>query len=284
MDGSALPGQRRSRRRLITLGLVLVALSAGIYTLDRSAHDALVTPLREFGLALTSPLRWVASWPQRRRQAALLADNQAQLESDYLALRERLMELETSLGQLNALRAENNRLRRLLQATAELPVEVQVVDINRMQLFPFDHRLVIEQGRKQGISEGTPVLSASGVLGQVQKVSANESVVVLATEAEQAIPAMVVRNAGQTIVHGLGQRGLYRVSWLPQNTDIREGDLLVTSGLGGRFPAGFPIAVVASVEAQPGERFLKVFARPTADVTDQPEVLLVRNSKASTGE
>lgn len=284
MDGSALPGQRRSRRRLITLGLVLVALSAGIYTLDRSAHDALVTPLREFGLALTSPLRWVASWPQRRRQAALLADNQAQLESDYLALRERLMELETSLAQLNALRAENNRLRRLLQATAELPVEVQVVDISRMQLFPFDHRLVLEQGRKQGISEGTPVLSASGVLGQVQKVSANESVVVLATEAEQAIPAMVVRNAGQTIVHGLGQRGLYRVSWLPQNTDIREGDLLVTSGLGGRFPAGFPIAVVASVEAQPGERFLKVFARPTADVTDQPEVLLVRNSKASTGE
>nr|MBV6628335.1 rod shape-determining protein MreC [Oceanococcus sp. HetDA_MAG_MS8] len=259
-------------------------MSAGIYTLDRSTHDALVTPLREFGLALTSPLRWVASWPQRRRQAALLADNQAQLESDYLALRERLMELETSLAQLNALRAENNRLRRLLQATAELPVEVQVVDISRMQLFPFDHRLVLEQGRKQGISEGTPVLSASGVLGQVQKVSANESVVVLATEAEQAIPAMVVRNAGQTIVHGLGQRGLYRVSWLPQNTDIREGDLLVTSGLGGRFPAGFPIAVVASVEAQPGERFLKVFARPTADVTDQPEVLLVRNSKASTGE
>lgn len=284
MDGSALPGHRRSRRRLLGVGIVLVAIGAGLYALDRSPQAGLVEPLREFGLALSSPLRWLAAWPERRRQAAVVADSQQQLEQDYVALRERVLELETALSQLNALRAENGRLRRLLQATAEMPAELQVVNISRMQLFPFNHRLVLGQGRNQGISEGTPVLSASGVLGQVQQVSAEESVVILATEAEQAIPAMVVRNAGQTIVHGLGQRGLYRVSWLPQNTDIREGDLLVTSGLGGRFPAGFPIAVVASVEAQSGERFLEVFARPTADVTEQPEVLLVRTPEPSSAE
>lgn len=284
MDGSALPGQRRSRRRLLSLGIVLIAIGAGLYALDRSPQVGIVEPLRELGLALTSPLRWLAAWPERRRQSAMVADNQEQLKQDYLALRKRTLELETSLGQLNALRAENTRLRRLLQATAEMPAELQVVNISRMQLFPFRHRLVLDQGRNQGISEGTPVLSASGVLGQVQQVSADESVVVLATETEQAIPAMVVRNAGQTIVHGLGKRGLYRVSWLPQNTDIREGDLLVTSGLGGRFPAGFPIAVVASVEAQPGERFLEVYARPTADVTEQPEVLLVRTPDPSPQE
>lgn len=280
MDGSALPQGRRQRRRIVALTLI-GAVGLGVFVVaEKLSDNALGAAMREVGMTLLAPVRWVGNLPEamdRREQRS----QQAQTLAEELEAEQReVLRLKARLQRMAALEAENNRLRELLDATQALPQKLRVVPLARLDLHPAPHRAVLGEGREAGLREGQPVLGASGVLGQLRSVTRDEAVLTLATELDHAIPVVIQRHGRQTIVHGTGEPHVFRVSWLPQNADVRIGDLLLTSGLGGRFPPGYPVGVVAEVRSPPGERFLEVYAQPLARIGDSPEVVVVLENAA----
>ncbi len=283
MDGSALSGSRRERKRL-TLSIVLVAaLAGGVFLAGKTEGTGVVSQAREFGLALLTPVRWLGSLPgkyQQRRQDEQAEEN---LRESFAQLRQEHRALQTELLALEGLRAENTRLRTLLGAADRIDAELRAVNVARHTPPPVPHRVVLAAGKAEGMTLGAPVLTPSGVLGQIEAITQHEAIVVLATEIDHAIPAVVGRTGATTIVHGTGSVDTVKVSWLPQNTDIRVGDRLLTSGLGKRYPDGLPVAEIISVDAIQGERFLQVTARPLASSTAHPEVLVVLGAASMQG-
>ncbi len=283
MDGSALPGSRRDRKRLTLSIIIVVALVGGIFLAGRTETGGLINQAREFGLVLLAPVRWVGSLPAKYQQHKLAEQAETNLRENYAQLREENRALQAQVLTIEGLQAENRRLRTLLGASERLHGNLRAVNIARRAPLPLPHRLVLDAGSADGLVSGAPVLSPAGVLGQIESLTRHEAVVVLATEIDHAIPAVVARTGATTIIHGTGSFEHVNVSWLPQNTDIRVGDRLLTSGLGKRFPDGLPVAEVTSVETVQGERFLKVVARPLADSTAYPEVLVVLDAAATQG-
>lgn len=198
---------------------------------------------------------------------ALLAEN--------ATLRERWLLAQARLNKLDALRAENQRLRALLDSSTELGERVVVGELIGIDLDPFVHRVVLNRGARDGLYEGQPVADAGGMLGQVERVSELTAFVRLITDPSHAIPVTVNRTGLRTIAYGTGQTDRLLLQDVPPSADVRRNDLLVTSGLGARFPAGFPVARVTRVDRDPGNAFLRVIARPTAAIDRTREVLLV---------
>lgn len=283
MDGSALPGSRRERRSL-TLSIVLVtALAGGVFLAGKTEGSGIISQAREFGLALLTPVRWLGSLPGKYQQHRQDEEAEEDLREAYAQLRQEHRALQAELLALEGLRAENTRLRALLGAADRVDAALRAIRVARRTPPPVPHRLVLAAGSAENMTVGSPVLTPDGVLGQIEAVTRHESVVVLATEVDHAIPAVVARTGATTIVHGTGSIDAVKVSWLPQNTDIRVGDRLLTSGLGKRYPDGLPIAEIISVDAIQGERFLKIMARPLASSTAHPEVLVALGAASTQG-
>ncbi|MDH4109208.1 MAG: rod shape-determining protein MreC, partial [Gammaproteobacteria bacterium] len=140
---------------------------------------------------------------------------------------------------------------------------------------PFRHSIVIDKGSRDGVYDGQAILDANGVLGQVIGTGAFSSEGLLISDPDHALPVEVNRNGLRTIARGTGEFDRLDLPFLPNNADIKEGDILVTSGLGGSFPAGYPVAVVESVQRLPAEPFAEVSARPSAALNQVREVMLV---------
>lgn len=276
MDGSALPGSRRDRKHLALAAIVIVLLALGIFAAGKVDSQGIAQQARDIGLTVLAPARWVGSLPgkwQARRQADI-ADEQ--LRSAMVQVQADNRRLRAELLQMQSLRAEVDRLRGLLAMRETIPMEVFAVPVARREPLPLRHRLVLAGGGDDGLVSGAAVLAPDGVLGHIESVTATEALVVLTTEAEHAVPAIIERNGAATMVYGTGDAHVIRVSWLPKNADIRVGDVLLTSGLGGRYPARLPIARISSVDSRSGERFLDVLAEPLADPFQYPEVLVTR--------
>lgn len=275
MRRSALSEGSHNRRRLTASIIIVLAMSGAFYAAGQTGSGSFVSQLQEFGLVLLSPIRWVGSLPARYQQHKEQTAAERDLAHNFQRLQRENRELQAQLLQLDTLNAENTRLRRLLNAQLRASIALKTVAVARRQTYPLAHRLVLQAGQADGITTGAPVLTPDGVLGVVAELSQHEAVVALISEDQQAIPAVVERSGATTIVHGLGDPGLLKVSWLPQNTDIRRGDRLLSSGLGKTYPQGWPLAEIVSVESQPGERFLRIQARALARASDWPEVMVV---------
>jgi rod shape-determining protein MreC len=140
---------------------------------------------------------------------------------------------------------------------------------------PFSRQIVLNKGSAQGIHEGQPIIDAYGVMGQVVQVTPFTSTAMLITDPNHAIPVEVNRNGLRSVARGTSDPGLLELFHLPSNADIQQGDLLVTSGLDGRFPPGYPVARVTRIEKQPDSPFAIVSAEPTAHLENSRVVLLV---------
>ena len=174
------------------------------------------------------------------------------------------------------LQAENVRLRGLLNSTAMLRDDVLVAELIGVSPDPVRHQLVLNKGRNDGVFVGQPLIDADGLMGQIVEVSAGTSRALLITDATHSIPVQVNRNGVRAIAEGTGSLGELEVRHVSANTDIETGDLLVTSGLGGRFPGGYPVAVVTAIERDPGRMFARVVARPNAALDRSQPLLVVR--------
>lgn len=199
--------------------------------------------------------------------------------NDLLDENRRLKESESFLKtrQLKyaALEKENIRLRGLLDAAYKLERQVLVAELLAIRLDPYQHVVTVNKGSRIGIKEGQPVLDENGVAGQVLRTTPFTSEVILITDPNHAIPVQVTRNGLLTIAVGGGHIDQLVLPYLPSNADIQVGDLLVTSGLGGVFPAGYPVATVNRVQPQTGRAFSMITATPLASLDRSRELLIV---------
>jgi len=212
---------------------------------------------------------------------------------ENLALRERLIgENDTlrresliasaELQRMAALQAENARLRALLDSKSRVPDRVVVGEILAIDMDPLRHRVILNKGGWDGAYVGQALLDAGGVVGQITRDRGDSAEALLVTDPDHAVPVEVVRNGLRTIAMGTGDLERLSLPFLTRNADIRAGDLLVTSGLGGAFPAGYPVGTVTRVDGSSGDAFLDVAAKPAASLDRLREVLLVFQKPAPT--
>ncbi len=249
-------------------------LSILLMVLDHRFHQT--ETLRNTLSVLTYPIQFLAEVPSDigRWVTDTLQSRHELQETNHRLLRENL-KLHAELQQLAALQAENERLRDLLGSAYKVGNRVLVAELSAMDLDPFRQQVMINKGSRSGVFEGQAVLDAHAVMGQVTHVSPMTATVLLITDVEHALPVQVLRNGLRTIAVGSGRINRLELPYLPNNADIRNDDLLVTSGLGGKFPPGYPVARIVEVTRQPGKPFATVVAQPLAQLDRTREVLLV---------
>jgi len=196
----------------------------------------------------------------RRRNRSLYRDNLA---------------LKAQLQRLEALETENIRLRDLLGSSLRMGNRVLIAELMAVDLDPYRQQVMIDRGAASGVFVGQPVLDADAVMGQVTRVDPFSATVLLITDAGHGLPVQINRNGLRAVARGTGFINRLELSHLPKNADVRAGDLVVTSGLGGRFPPGYPVARVAEVRQESSELFATVIAKPSARLDRSREVLLV---------
>ena len=195
--------------------------------------------------SLVSPIQYVADAPQKLSRAIsenimtrdALKDRNQQLEKDNLYLKaDRLL--------LTELQHENKQLRELLNSQRNFSYKRMIAEVMSLRSDPFTHQLLINKGAANGVYLGQPVINDQGVVGQISQVGSTTSRVLLIVDSSHGIPVRVQRNDIAANVHGSGAWNLLNVPFVQSNADLKEGDLLVTSGLGGRFPAGYPVGLL----------------------------------------
>ncbi len=190
-------------------------------------------------------------------------------------LRQQNLLLQGQQQKLAALESENQRLRDLLGSSFKIGDRVLIAELVAVDMDPYRHQVVINKGENSGVHTGQPVLDANAVMGQVIQTNQLTSTVLMITDASHALPVRVNRNGLRTIAMGTGRIDELNLPNLPNNADIQVGDLLVTSGLGGLFPPGYPVAQVTQIDRKPGHPFASIQARPSAKLDHSREVLLV---------
>jgi len=259
----------------ITLRLILLgALSVSIMTLDhRFDHLRLV---REQLAALLYPLQILVDFPARLGTwgAATLSTHHRLLEDNTRLRSERTL-MQAQLQKLVALETENSRLRDLLGSSSKVSTPVLVAELLAVDLDPYRQQVLINKGAGDNVYPGQPIIDASGVMGQIIHAGRFTSTALLISDPSHALPVQVNRTGLRTIATGTGSPDRLALRFIPTTADIRVGDAIFTSGLGGRFPPDYPVGTVSSVERPAGEAFARVFATPTARIDRSREVLLV---------
>ena len=234
--------------------------------------------MRRLTGVLVEPVYRIAALPADVARATRTAVvSQDTLAKENRELRDALLLAQARLNRLDALVAQNARLKDLLDAQTSLGLSVQLARLIDVDLDPFRPRVVLNVGSNQGVTVGQPVIDAHGIMGQVIEVLGNTSIVMLITDPTHAIPVMVERSGLRTIAYGTGAIDRLELPNIPISADVQVGDRLVTSGLGGRFPAGFPVGEVLSISTDSSSLFAAAQARPAAALDRSGDVLLLRD-------
>lgn len=249
-------------------------LSITVMVLDHR-HNHLES-LRSGLSVLLYPVQYLAGLPLLLSESASKAlTSRGELESERDQLHDENLQLRARLQKFEALEAENMRLRGLLDSSFKVGDRVLIAELIAVEQDPFRQQVLISKGETSGLFEGQPVLDANAVVGQVTHINPFSASVLLITDAAHALPVQVNRNGLRTIALGTGLINRLELPHLPNNADIKVGDLLITSGLGGGFPPGYPVAEVIEVRREPGQPFASVIAQTTAHLDRIREVLLV---------
>ncbi|MGQ8775945.1 rod shape-determining protein MreC [Serratia sp. NA_112.1] len=232
--------------------------------------------IRNYMDTAVSPFYFLANGPRKVLDSVseTLATRQ-QLELENRALRQELLLKNSDILLLGQFKQENARLRELLGSPLRQDEHKMVTQVISTGSDPYSDQVVIDKGSDNGVYEGQPVISDKGVVGQVVAVAKVTSRVLLICDASHALPIQVLRNDIRVIAAGSGCADDLQLEHLPNNTDIRVGDVLVTSGLGGRFPEGYPVAVVSSVKVDNQRAYTVIQARPTAGLQRLRYLLLL---------
>ena len=254
--------------------LLCVILASALMFAD--ARFTRMEPVRAQLSTLVAPIQWVVSLPSDvLNWASLALSDQRALVDENRRLREQILTLSHRVQRMASLTAENVRLRELLAATRQREMPYITAELLSLDPDPFTHQMVLDRGRRDGVYVGQPVLDASGLVGQITATSAYSSRVLLVADASHALPVQVNRNGLRFVLQGAGSYAALNVRHVPDTADIRQGDLLTTSGLGGRFPPGYPVARVSEVVHDPGQPFARVTAAPVAQLQRSRHFLLL---------
>ncbi|MDT3275260.1 rod shape-determining protein MreC [Shewanella sp. SP2S2-4] len=252
----------------LTLAIILsVALLVANHRLD---------PVRQNLSSVFSPLQYLASVPGAAldwSSESFATRNMLALQNKEL-LRQQLL-MSERLQRFEHLRQENERLRALLGSPAYLDSRKMVAEVLEVASDPFHHYVVLNHGSRSGVFVGQPVVDAQGVVGQVVQVSEMTSRVLLLSDVSHGLPVRITRNDVRLVANGTGELDEIELRHVAKSTDIRVGDLLVTSGLGNRFPEGYPVARVLEVLTEDGQSYARVTAQPLAALDRIRYVLLI---------
>ncbi|QWA52976.1 rod shape-determining protein MreC [Pseudomonas amygdali pv. lachrymans] len=254
--------------------LVLAVLSVALMVVD--ARFTILKPVRSQMSMVLMQSYWIVDLPQRLYQGvASQFGSRTELIAENEKLKTEALLLQGRLQKLAALTEQNVRLRELLNSSALVNEKVEVAELIGMDPNPFTHRIIINKGERDGVVLGQPVLDARGLMGQVVELMPYTSRVLLLTDTTHSIPVQVNRNGLRAIASGTGNPERLELRHVADTADIKEGDLLVSSGLGQRFPAGYPVATVKEVIHDSGQPFAIVRVVPTAALNRSRYLLLV---------
>lgn len=232
--------------------------------------------LRSILSLAVAPLQYMVDRPvEFIRWAETNFTTQQNLLVENAQLRARQLLLYAKLQKVMALEQENEQLRALLRSTSTIHDKVTVAQLVAVDLAPYTQQIIVDKGEREGVYIGQPVLDAYGVMGQVIAVGPINCRVLLITDTRSAVPVQNSRNGNRAIASGLGFDGILELLNVPITSDFRQGDILVTSGLGGNYPPGYPLGVINKVQLSQGERFANISVVPAAHVNQSRQVLLV---------
>lgn len=236
--------------------------------------------VRGYLQSLVSPLQYLANTPKQLMTWAstnLTTRQQLMIENQQYRLNE--LDFHEEAMQLDILKQENDRLRSLLASPLRSEIKKMVAEVLSVDSDPYSDQIVINRGAGDGVYEGQPVLDALGIVGQILHVGQASSRVILITDISHAVPVRVQRNGLRLLASGSGQIDRLIHNFVPQSADIEVGDLLVTSGLGGKYPEGYPVAKVSFVNNNESREFVQVFSTPIAQIDRLRYLLLLSEKK-----
>ena len=232
--------------------------------------------------SLVSPLQYMANAPKQMMTWA--AENiviRQQLMKENQAFRENELFFHEQGMQLSMVRQENERLRSLLSSPVRDEIKKMFAEILSVDSDPYSHQVVINRGANYGVYEVQPVLDEKGIVGQILHVGVSSSRVILISDISHAIPVRIQRNGIRLIASGSGQIDRLIHNFVPHSADIKEGDLLVTSGLGGKYPEGYPVSRVVFVRTDESREFATIYSKPVAQIDRLRYMLLLSKEEAN---
>jgi rod shape-determining protein MreC len=235
-----------------------------------------VPRVRSLAQYAVEPIYHLVEWPVKATHTVIdQFQSRHALRAENEQLAQRLLAQQGELQRLQTLEEENQRLRALFEGAESQPHEYRFAELVGVALDPFSHQVIIDRGSSDGVQPGQAVIDGQGVMGQVEDVQPHLSTVRLISDPSHALPVQISRSGLRTVAYGMGETAHLSLPNVPREADVREGDLVVTSGLGNRFPGGYPVAIVASVDREEGRTFARVEATPLAALDRGREVLLI---------
>jgi rod shape-determining protein MreC len=250
----------------VMLSLLLMALDSRFKYLSG---------VREVFSVIVYPLQKLAHVPMSMYDAASELFQHSEIAEENAYLRQQHLVDKGQLLRLRALEAENTQLRKLLNAAQRLENKAAVAEILRVPHDPFNRKVLLDKGSRSGIEPGQVVVDDIGVVGQVTRNYPLASEVTLLTDRDHSVPVQVVRNGLRSVVSGTGREGTLELRYMAINTDIQEGDVLVTSGIDGVYPSGLPVAVVSQIERNPDYIFARITCTPVSGVSQNRQLLIL---------
>jgi len=251
-------------------------MSIALMTLDhRTTH---VNTLRSSIAVLVYPLQYLVNFPANVGDwASDSFTGRKTLREDNTTLRTQNLILTTQLQKLNFIEAENIHLRNLLESSKRVGERILIAELLSVDMDPYKQQVTINKGSaaNDDIYSGQPFVDAKGVMGKLVHIEPFSSTALLITDPGHALPIQVNRNGLRAIAKGTGSQTRLEIPHLPNNADIKVGDLLVTSGLGCVFPVGYPAAIVVEINIDPSLPFAEVLAEPVAELDRSRDILLV---------
>ncbi len=259
--------------------MTYILLAIVLMFMDQRGHY--VPRIRSAMELAFEPLFHVVGWPAEVLQSL---DEHTRSHNDLISenqnLQQQLLTTSASVQTQAALQQENQRLRNLLEATEGRDYHFQFAEMIRVDLDPFSHKVLIDRGAGEGVTVGQAVIDGLGIIGQVEDVHLHYSTVRLISDPDHALPVQINRTGLRTVAFGSGGTDHLLMPNVPLQADVSPGDMVVTSGLGDRFPPGFPVGEVERVQRDSGVTFAVVYVRPFAALDRGREVLLIEPQTA----
>jgi len=235
----------------------------------RGYLQSMVSPLQYIANTPKLTMTWISTNVTTRRQ---LMDENQQFRLDELKFHEQAM-------QLDIIKQENERLRSLLASPLRSELKKMVAEILSVDSDPYTHQVVINRGAGDDVYDGQPIIDALGVVGQILHVGQTTSRVILITDISHAVPVRVKRNGLRLMASGSGQIDRLNHNFVPQSADVKIGDVLVTSGLGGKYPEGYPVSTISFISNDESREFVRVYSTPIAQIDRLRYLLLLSNKE-----
>lgn len=260
----------------LTFRLIVISVLCLILMTVDHRNDTLQGFRSTVGSYLVYPMQYIVALPTRLLDwGGESVASQQSMSEENARLQDENLQLRAQQLKLLSLQQENSRLRELLRASSRVGEDVLIAEVVRVDQDYYKQQIVINKGKAHHVYLGQPVIDAQGIMGQVVELYQHSASVLLISDPSHAMPVQSTRNGVRTIVQGKGNPNELDLLHVPNNTDLQPGDLFISSGLGGRFPPNYPVAVIQEVVIQPGQPFAKVTATPTAELDRSREVLLV---------